>query len=106
MCRAAISPADGLYPKSADVKDVARRYTPGELFWLLKNGIKMSGMPFWSDHGDNELWVTAVFLEKLSLSNQARLRLVMECMTHGGARNHGGMGGMPGMPSMHGADCV
>ena len=95
--------ATGLYPKPADLTDVAKRYTPSELFWILKNGIKMSGMPSWSDHSDNELWVTVAFLEKLSAMSEADYaRLVMESMTRGGRHNYGGTddakpGTMPGM---------
>ena len=36
-----------------------------ELFWIVKHGIKMSGMPAWSDHSDEELWATVAFLKKL-----------------------------------------
>jgi mono/diheme cytochrome c family protein len=99
--------ADGLYPKPADLKDVAQRYTPGELFWILKNGIKMSGMPSWGDHSDDELWVTVAFLEKLpGMTEQDYGRLVMESMKMAGRHQHGGMAmpdgtsmppGMPGM---------
>ncbi len=94
--------ADGLYPKPAELRDVAQRYTPGELFWILKNGIKMSGMPSWRDHSDDELWVTVAFLEKLpALHEDDYRRLVMESMTHGGRHNHGGAGETPAqMPGM------
>ena len=94
--------ADGLYPKPADLKNVAQRYTPGELFWILKNGIKMSGMPSWSDHGDNELWVTVAFLEKLpGMTEQAYGKLVMESMMHGGGRHSHDDKGTTDMPMDH-----
>ncbi|TAK99130.1 MAG: cytochrome c [Rhodospirillaceae bacterium] len=57
--------AEGLYPQPADLAKVVKGYSPAELFWILKNGIKMSGMPAWSDHTDDELWATVAFLEKL-----------------------------------------
>jgi mono/diheme cytochrome c family protein len=100
--------ADGLYPAPADLKQVARRYTPGELFWILKNGIKMSGMPSWSDHSDDELWVTVAFLEKLpEMTEPDYAKLVMESMKMGGRHQDGGMmmpdgSSMP--PSMPGMD--
>ena len=28
---------------------------------ILKHGIKMTGMPAWSDHSDVKLWATAAF---------------------------------------------
>lgn len=57
--------ADGLYPQPPNLANAAKHYSPAELFWILKNGIKMSGMPAWSDHSDDELWGTVAFLEKL-----------------------------------------
>jgi hypothetical protein len=57
--------AQGLYPRPPNLAAAASRYTPGEVFWILKHGIKMSGMPAWGDHGDDELWATVAFLQKL-----------------------------------------
>jgi hypothetical protein len=30
--------ADGMYPEPPDLKEATRRYTAGELFWILKRG--------------------------------------------------------------------
>jgi mono/diheme cytochrome c family protein len=107
--------AKGLYPQPANLARSAQRYTSGEMFWILKNGIKMSGMPAWSDHSDDELWGTVAFLEKLpSMSEADYGKLIMESMKQGGRHNHDdampGMdhGAMPGMdhgsmPSMSAA---
>jgi mono/diheme cytochrome c family protein len=95
--------AKGLYPKPADLTHAAQRYTPGELFWILKNGIKMSGMPSWSDHSDEELWGTVAFLEKLPAMSEADYgKLVMESMKPGGRHSHDAMPGMDhsSMPGM------
>jgi hypothetical protein len=63
--------------------------TPAELFWILKHGIKMTGMPSWGDHSDGELWATGAFIEKLpGMTEQDYARLVMEDVAHGG--HHGG----------------
>lgn len=43
----------------------ARAWKPRELFWIVKHGIKMSGMPSWADHGDDQLWNSVAFLQKL-----------------------------------------
>ena len=84
--------AEGMYPKPPVLTDVAKRYTPGELFWILKNGIKMSGMPSWGDHGDDDLWNTVAFMETLSgMSEQDYGKLVMASMQAGGHHMHGGM---------------
>jgi hypothetical protein len=50
--------AAGLYPQPPNLADAAAQFSPAELFWILKNGIKMSGMPSWADHSDDELWAT------------------------------------------------
>ena len=91
--------AEGMYPKPPVLTDVATRYTPGELFWVLKNGIKMSGMPSWSDHGDDDLWNTVAFMERLpGMSEQDYGKLVMAAMAAGGHHMHsGGTKDMNGM---------
>ena len=41
-------------------------FSPSELFWIVKNGIKMTGMPeFGSTHGDDEIWEITAFVVKL-----------------------------------------
>ena len=75
----------GLYPPPPDLAKTASLYTPAELFWIVKHGIKMTGMPAWSDHSDDELWATVAFLEKLpGMSEQDYAKLVMASMAHGG----------------------
>jgi mono/diheme cytochrome c family protein len=77
--------AQGLYPLPPDLAKVAPLYPPAELFWILKHGIKMTGMPAWSDHSDEELWATVGLLEKLpDMSKQDYARLVTASMAHGG----------------------
>ena len=57
--------AKGLYPRPPDLDDVIGSYTPSELFWILKHGVKMTAMPSWAHHSDDELWAIVAFLEKL-----------------------------------------
>jgi hypothetical protein len=81
--------AHGLYPQPPDLTHASSHYTPAELFWILKHGIKMTGMPSWSDHSDDELWATVAFIEKLpGMSEQDYARLVMASMGHGGHHQH------------------
>jgi len=56
---------EGMYPKPPDLTNVSARYAPGELFWILKNGIKMTGMPSMASDGDEMLWATVALLQKL-----------------------------------------
>jgi mono/diheme cytochrome c family protein len=40
--------------------------TDGQLYWLVDEGIRMSGMPaFGPTHGENELWQIVAFLRHL-----------------------------------------
>ncbi len=56
----------GLYPqppvlhKADDDEDIR------ELFWVIKNGIKLTGMPAWGKvHTDEEIWALAQFVKYL-----------------------------------------
>lgn len=81
--------ARGLYPAPPDLAQAAAHYSPAELFWILKNGIKMTGMPAWSDHGDDALWAIVAFIEKLpGMTEQDYAKLVMASMAAGGHHHH------------------
>ncbi|HJU19211.1 MAG TPA: cytochrome c [Stellaceae bacterium] len=70
---------EGLYPQPPNLAHGAMHHTPGELFWILKHGIKMTGMPSWADHSDDELWALVAFLEKLpGTTKQEYAKLVAE----------------------------
>ena len=56
----------GLNPPAPDLAESAQEMTAAELFWVTKNGIKMTGMPAWGEtHEDDELWPVIAFLTKL-----------------------------------------
>lgn len=57
--------AEGMYPKPPELTHVPNMWAPSELFWIVKHGIKMSGMPSWGDHGDDQLWNSVAFMQKL-----------------------------------------
>lgn len=102
--------AAGMYPQPPDLTNVSKRYTPAELFWILKNGIKMSGMPSMADDGDEMLWATVALLEKLpgmTPDDYNDLWMASQAQSgggHGMANMHGmDMRGM-GMDSEHKAD--
>jgi mono/diheme cytochrome c family protein len=77
--------AKGLNPPPPDLADAAHRYSPGELFWILRHGIRMTGMPAWPDHSDEELWAIVAFLHKLpAMSEQDYAKLIMASMAPGG----------------------
>ena len=84
----------GLYPQPPDLAITAKTYSDGELFWILKHGIKLTGMPAWSDHSDEELWATAAFLRNLSsgMTEQQYGELIKAAIAHGGHHHMGERG--------------
>ncbi len=58
--------AKGLNPKAPNLAHSARDMAPEELFWVTKNGIKMTGMPAWGvTHSDDKIWAIVAFIEQL-----------------------------------------
>jgi cytochrome c553 len=59
--------SEGLHPDPPDLKDVVDHRTPAQLFWVVKNGINMTGMPSFALAGakDDEIWSVVAFLKKL-----------------------------------------
>jgi hypothetical protein len=56
-----------LNPAAADLNEIAKVREPSAIFWVVKNGIRMTGMPSFGKAGvaDNELWQIAAFVKKL-----------------------------------------
>jgi mono/diheme cytochrome c family protein len=56
----------GLNPEPPYLPDVVARWSSAELFWIAKNGIRMTGMPaFGSTHKDEEIWKVVAFVQRL-----------------------------------------
>ncbi|HEX4497296.1 MAG TPA: cytochrome c [Thermoanaerobaculia bacterium] len=55
----------GLNPDPPELSD-AGRAAPEETFWVVKNGIKMTGMPsFGVTHTDDEIWAIVAFVRRM-----------------------------------------
>lgn len=55
----------GLYPRAPELRR-GSQLTPAEQFWVLKHGIKMTGMPAWGlTHDDEVLWDVVAFLRRM-----------------------------------------
>jgi mono/diheme cytochrome c family protein len=55
----------GLYPKPPELTAPSDR-DPRETFWIIKHGIKMSGMPAWgTTHDDDGIWGLVAFVRQL-----------------------------------------
>ena len=61
--------SEGLNPGPPDLKDVANDLSAPEIFWVVRNGIKMTGMPSFAASDppvpDQEIWTIAAFVKKL-----------------------------------------
>src|SRR5262249_46957806 len=59
--------SERLRPDPPDLKEIVDQREPRELFWVVKNGIKMTGMPSFGATGvpDQEIWSIVAFLKKL-----------------------------------------
>jgi mono/diheme cytochrome c family protein len=60
--------AEGLYPVPPSLAsgDVQQELSASELFWIVKHGIKMTGMPsFGKTHTDEQIWGIIAIVKKL-----------------------------------------
>jgi mono/diheme cytochrome c family protein len=73
----------GMEPSPPYLVDTTAKWTPQQLFWIAKNGIKMTGMPGWRDSmSDAQIWDVVGFLEamrRLPPQTYARLRSKRMC---------------------------
>lgn len=89
--------AQGLNPPPPDLADANDVRSPAELFWVIKHGIQMTGMPAWGPtHSDQQIWELVAFLRmlpQLSVTEYAALDARLEPgHGHGGDDHHGGHG--------------
>lgn len=58
--------ASGMRPRPPHLTEAAARWEPQEVFWLVRHGVKMSGMPaFGPTHDDTAIWNIAAFVKAL-----------------------------------------
>lgn len=56
----------GLLPAPANMVAAAREWQPAELYWIIRHGIKMSGMPAWEYRlSDEEIWDVVAFVGRM-----------------------------------------
>jgi mono/diheme cytochrome c family protein len=58
--------ASGMRPRPPHLKEAAAEWEAKEIYWLVKHGAKMTGMPaFGPSHDDEALWSIAAFVKEL-----------------------------------------
>ena len=69
----------GIWPRAPYLPDTVSDWTPGELFWLTKNGIKFTAMPAWGpSHSDEQIWAIVAFLERLPKTTDAEYEAMVK----------------------------
>ncbi len=66
-----------LYPKAPDMRQAATQsLSDGELFYIIHNGVRLTGMPAWGDNPpeeDQDSWKLVHFIRHLPKISQAEL---------------------------------
>jgi mono/diheme cytochrome c family protein len=53
----------GMTPVPANLTDTARRWSAADIYWVVKHGIKMTGMPAWQYRmSDQAMWEVTAFV--------------------------------------------
>lgn len=70
--------AGAMLPPPPDLADEVGHWNDGELFWIVRHGVKYTGMPAWPAAGrDDEVWAVVAFLRRLpGLDAEGYRRLV------------------------------
>jgi hypothetical protein len=65
LARVLSSSGQGILPLAPPLLDAHRRNNPKLMFWVIKSGVKMTGMPsFGKTQSDQAMWQLAAFLSK------------------------------------------
>ncbi|MDT9600237.1 c-type cytochrome [Sphingosinicella rhizophila] len=85
--------AEGMRPKPPALAAAAREWSAAEIFWLVKHGAKMTGMPaFGPTHEDRKIWHIAAFVK--AMPEMTRDQYAGYRAEHGeDAHSHAGDGG-------------
>lgn len=87
----------GLYPTPPNLAEHAI-HDPAEAFWVIKHGVKFTGMPAWGEtHDDESIWGLVAFLNKLPELSAEEYDVIVASAgagghSHGSGEYHGGEG--------------
>lgn len=93
--------SQGLYPAAPALAKVGAA-DPARAFWIIKHGIKASGMPAWGRSMDDQyIWGLVAFLQKLPTLTPEQYRALV---ASSGGHSHGGGESMPHDEALPGMD--
>jgi mono/diheme cytochrome c family protein len=83
--------ASEMNPPPPDLASIANSRSPEELFWVVKNGIRMTGMPAWGKtHTDEQIWDMVAFVKRLpGLSSVSYKNMIESVKDDGHDHEHG-----------------
>jgi mono/diheme cytochrome c family protein len=65
----------GMNPKPPNLAKASAPDEPGKVFWIVKHGIRMTGMPEFGSHaGDDEIWRAVAFVKHLGSVTPAEFK--------------------------------
>jgi mono/diheme cytochrome c family protein len=88
--------AMGMYPSPPNLASASlhEELKDAELFWIVRNGLKMTGMPsFGATHDDDELWAVVAFVKHLYEMKPADYKAMAEAERAEEAEGEHGGGG-------------
>jgi len=75
-----------MQPLPGPLVDAQQHWRPRELYWVVRNGIKMTGMPAWQYRmPDAEIWDLVAFMQQLPQLNAAQYAQWSQAATAGSA---------------------
>ncbi|WP_312572555.1 c-type cytochrome, partial [Stutzerimonas balearica] len=80
--------SNGLYPAPPSLAEAGLYGDPAKTFWVIKHGIKATGMPAWGKSmADPYIWGMVAFLQKLPELDEGAYRALV---ASSGGHQHGG----------------
>jgi len=96
--------AEGLYPSPPQLAspEIINETTDAELFWIVRNGLKMTGMPaFGGKHTPDQIWSIVAFVRKLPQLDSDAYKQMAESWAAGPAAENEAAAGHGHAPDTH-----
>lgn len=92
--------AEGMRPKPPALAHAAQQWSASEVFWLIKHGAKMTGMPaFGPTHDEETLWNIVAFVKAMPEMREAQYTAYSSEHGGGAEASEGGHSHAPGTPA-------
>jgi len=84
--------AEGLYPSPPSMTSgsIQKALSDAEIYWIVKHGLKMTGMPaFGRTHDEEQLWGIVSIVEEIPRMSPEQYRQLVKSTNPGGEKSHG-----------------